>query len=55
MDYLFQIDTGYACGGIVCNATGIVTDAPPIFRWMIGKHFRQIEKWKKIKTIKRAK
>lgn len=53
-EYLFQITTSYACAGIVCNADGVVIEAAPIFRWMVGKHFRTVERWKKITSIKRV-
>lgn len=36
MTTLYQIDTGYACFGIVVT-DGKVTDAPPIAKWAIGE------------------
>ena len=50
METLYVIDTGYAYGGVVVR-DGTVIDAPPIFRWMIGKSWSYVSKWKKIKTI----
>jgi len=51
---LYQIDTGYACAGVIVNADNIVIQTAPIFRWMIGKPTSQIKKWKKIKAIRYA-
>jgi hypothetical protein len=44
---LFWVDTGYACGGVICR-NGQVMDAAPIFRWMIGKPF-----WKVVDNFRR--
>lgn len=51
---LYQIDTGYACAGVVVNNKGIVIRTAPIFRWMLRKTWNRCRKWPKIKTIKRA-
>ena len=51
---LWQIDTGFACAGIVCDNQGFCIDAAPIFKWMIGKHYYEIEEWKRIKSIRRV-
>lgn len=40
----YQIDVGYACGGIE-EREGIIVDAPPIFKWMIGKELSFVMKW----------
>jgi len=50
---LFQIDTGYACGGVEVN-NGIVCNAAPIFAWMVGKSFNEIRKWKQIENVKKC-
>ena len=50
---LYQIDTGYACGGIVVD-NGIVTEAAPIFKWMLHKSFDEIKEWQNIKWIAHA-
>jgi hypothetical protein len=54
---LLQIDIPYACGGIEVDYTGtgkhpneglsdaIITDAAPIFKWMIGKTLSSIVLW----------
>lgn len=47
---LYQIDTGYACAGIILK-NKICIEAAPIFRWMIGKNDIEISKWKKIKKV----
>jgi hypothetical protein len=47
---LYSVDTGYACGGIVVE-DGVVKEAAPIFKWMIGKTFGEVKAWKKIKTL----
>jgi len=40
MDYLIWIDLTYACGGIVANGDGIITESAPIWKGWIGKKFR---------------
>lgn len=50
MKILYQIDTGYACAGIVTE-NKIVIEAAPIFKWMISKHTSEIEQWNKIKSV----
>lgn len=47
-----QIDTGYACGGVELDDSGVVIDAAPIFQWMIGKTWCEVQHWKKIKKIR---
>ena len=49
---LIQIETNYACAGIVVNNQGKVTAAAPIFSWMVGKTIDEINKWKYIKNIR---
>lgn len=49
-DGLYQIDTGYACGGIEVLQNQIILTAP-IFKWMVGKTIEDIKQWKKIKHI----
>ena len=42
----YQVDVSYACFGIdVDNKTGMVVDAAPIGRWMIGKHYVDVRFW----------
>lgn len=40
---LFWVDTGYACGGVICQ-NGRVIEAAPIYRWMVGRSMAEIEK-----------
>lgn len=40
----FLVDIGYACFGIVSH-NSIVTDAPPIAKWMVGKALHEIKPW----------
>jgi len=47
----YLVDTGYACAAILVGDNGIVLDAAPIFKWMIGKRLEDIRKWKKIRGI----
>lgn len=47
---LLQIDTGYACAGIVVE-DGVCTEAAPIFAWMVGKSLEEIKRWRKIQNI----
>lgn len=51
MRIIIQLDTEYACGGIIIKE-GVCTEAAPIFRWMIGKTYEEIKSWKKIKRIR---
>lgn len=40
------IKLGYACYWVeVSRETGAVEDAPPIARWMIGKHYEEVWRW----------
>lgn len=48
---LYQVDTGYACAGVVVGTEGAVIDAAPIFRWMIGKQWASVKRWKKIRAV----
>lgn len=48
---LIQIDTGYACAGVIINEQGIVIDAAPIFSWMKGKSIHEVKQWKRITRI----
>jgi hypothetical protein len=41
---LYQVELSYACYGIVV-VDGVVTEAPPIARWMIGKTVQKILWW----------
>ena len=42
----YRIELPYACFGIETNDWGIVVDAPPIARWMIGKQVNlEIRRW----------
>lgn len=47
---IYQIDTGFACAGIVVKDNRVI-DAAPIFRWMKGKTLDQVKRWGKIITI----
>ena len=50
-EVLIQIDTGYACAGIIVQ-NGIVRTTAPIFRWMIGKNWNKVKTWRRIKTVR---
>lgn len=48
MKKLYQIDVGYACGGVVVDSTtspAIVVEAAPIFKWMVGKTWVKAKEW----------
>jgi len=51
---LLQVDTGYACAGVVVNGDDIVVDAAPIFRWMKGKAWSSVKHWRKIRSVTRV-
>ena len=41
---IMDIDVGYACYWV--EAEGVtVTKAPPIARWMIGRHIMEVLEW----------
>lgn len=48
---LIQIDTGYACAGIIVE-NGIVVITAPIFKWMKGKEWVKVKSWRKIVTVR---
>lgn len=48
----WQVDAGYACGGVETDDMGIVRGAAPIFRWMIGKHLSEVRQWLEAKRGK---
>ena len=48
---VFQVDTGYACAGVVV-LHGWVIDAAPIYRWMIGKSWASVKRWKRIIEVR---
>lgn len=41
----YQIDVGYACGGVAVNARDVVVVAAPIFKWMERKPWAQVCEW----------
>lgn len=43
-EQLLWIDLPYACYGLVIE-DNVVMDAPPIARWMIGKHVIYVANW----------
>ena len=49
---LVRITVPYACFGILVDANGWVVFAPPIARWMIGKHWREVVRWLDTKHAK---
>jgi len=53
LEIIYQIDTSYACAGIIVDKQGIVIKTAPIFSWMEGKHIQEIRRWKSIKKLKR--
>jgi hypothetical protein len=56
MTRLFWIDIHYACFGVV-SIDNVVSEAPPIARWMIGKSLAEIKPWllqRKAKVIEIA-
>ena len=44
MTKLYQIDTRYACAGIEVK-DGVVVKAAPVFQWMLGKTWVEVEDW----------
>ena len=48
---LIQIDTDYACAGVIVK-NGRVVEAAPIFYWMVGKPWDKVRHFRKIKSIR---
>ncbi len=46
----YRLDTKYGCGGIITNQGGLIVKTCPLYRWMIGKPFRDV-----INSLKKAK
>lgn len=44
LNYLYYVTLPYACFGFETKS-GVVIDAPPIAKWMIGKNIESIYKW----------
>ncbi len=42
---LYQAKTRYFCVGVETDLKGIITDAPPIVRWAIGKPIIEFGRW----------
>ena len=40
----YQIDLSYACAGIILSH-GVVVEAAPIFKWMVGKCESTVREW----------
>lgn len=34
------VSVRWACGAVILDSRGFVVDACPIYRWMLGKHWR---------------
>ena len=47
----YLVDTGYAAGGVTVNPAGVVVEAAPIFKWMLGKPWESVKVWPKIQSI----
>lgn len=50
-DVLYQVDIGYACGGVVVRG-GFVHQTAPIFNWAIGKKWTTFADWAERKGAK---
>ena len=51
MTRLLQVDTGYACFGVVVR-NGIVVEAAPIAKWAVGKSLADVVEHFKRKRAK---
>lgn len=43
-EHVWQVDVGYACGGIVTCGDRVV-EAAPIFNWMVGKTRAEVRRF----------
>jgi len=41
----YRIKLSYACYGVRVSDNGIVYYAPPVAKWMIGKHIHIVKQW----------
>jgi hypothetical protein len=55
IEILYLVDTGFACAGVVVNQYDIIVETAPIFHWARGKPIETLRKWKKVKSITKAK
>jgi hypothetical protein len=55
MKFLYRIDTGYACAGVIIDSDGIlpsiVVKTAPIFDWMVGRRWSEVLTWGNIKEV----
>jgi hypothetical protein len=42
----FQLDTGWACGGVEVNEKGLIVSGAPIFRKLIGQSMYKMKSYK---------
>ena len=53
-DKLIQVtaktDTYHATAGIWVDEDGTVVKAAPVYKWMVGKQWTDVMRWKKIET-----
>ncbi|MCC2547731.1 hypothetical protein LJY25_14845 [Hymenobacter sp. BT175] len=42
---LVYCNTSYFCCGVVVREDNTITEAAPILRWSVGKHFRVLRDW----------
>lgn len=50
--YVIWFNTKYACGAVICDENGKIIETCPIYRKrMIGRHFRDVEKEFRSKTL----
>ena len=43
-DGLYLVQNYYSCYGVYVSG-GVVVDAPPIAKWMIGKEWKNVTRW----------
>ena len=51
---LWQLDTGYACGGLIVDAHGRVVEAAPIFWWTVGRRLGDVSRMRCVRKLVRA-
>lgn len=42
---LYRCQTNYFCCGITTDEHGIVIEAAPIMKWVIGRHYSYVRSW----------
>ena len=51
---LWQIETSFACAGVITDDSGTIIETAPIYKWMLGKKIDDVLMWKRIIKVARC-